>query len=66
MISVSKNGEGLTNTASRITTETAVLRKIRLELLEEAVDALIESVRNIDMPLEELLDLVKRKYESEA
>jgi hypothetical protein len=39
-----------------------VLRAIRAELLGEAVDAFVSSVRKIDVPVAELLDLVKNKY----
>jgi len=50
------------NTPSRITFETEVLRRIRSELLDEAIQALVASIRNIEVPLEELLDVVRRKY----
>lgn len=54
------------NTASRITSRTEALRAIRSELLEEAVDALLEAGRALDAPLAELLALVERKYEAGA
>jgi len=54
------------NSPSRITSQEHVLRKIRSELLEEAVDAFITSVRRVDVPVEELLDLVRNKYTSGA
>ena len=50
------------NSPSRITMEAEVLQSIRSELLGAAVDAFVASVRNIEVPVEELLDLVKRKY----
>lgn len=50
------------NSPSRITLEEEVLRTIRSELLGDAVDAFVASVSKIDVPVEELLDLVKRKY----
>ncbi|XID94777.1 GntR family transcriptional regulator [Paenibacillaceae bacterium WGS1546] len=50
------------NSPSRITTDESVLRKIRSGLLAEAVDAFVASVRKIDVPVEELLELVKIKY----
>jgi len=50
------------NTASRITTETDVLRSIRTELIEEAVETFIASIRHLDVPLRELTDVVERKY----
>jgi len=53
------------NSPSRITSQEPVLRKIRTELLEEAVDVFIASVRRVDVPVEELLDLVRNKYTTE-
>ncbi|OXS59955.1 GntR family transcriptional regulator [Cohnella sp. CIP 111063] len=50
------------NSPSRITQDDAVLRAIRAELLGEAVDAFVSAVRKVDVPVEELLDLVKSKY----
>jgi DNA-binding transcriptional regulator YhcF (GntR family) len=50
------------NSPSRITQDETVLRAIRAELLGEAVDAFVSSVRKIDVPVAELLDLVKNKY----
>ncbi|WP_442604226.1 GntR family transcriptional regulator [Paenibacillus sp. KN14-4R] len=53
------------NSPSRITTDEAVLKSIRHELLREAVDVFVGSVMKIAVPVEELLGLVKEKYESE-
>ncbi|MGG4142663.1 GntR family transcriptional regulator [Paenibacillus algorifonticola] len=50
------------NSPSRITTDQNVLRAIRAELIGEAVEAFVASVRKIDVPVEELLELVKHKY----
>ncbi|AOZ94530.1 GntR family transcriptional regulator [Paenibacillus crassostreae] len=50
------------NSPSRITLDEHVLRKIRSELISEAVDAFVGSVRKIDVPVDELLDIVKQKY----
>jgi len=50
------------NSPSRITSDAAVLRKIRSELLADAVNAFLLSVRNVDVPLDELLELVSGKY----
>ena len=49
------------NSPSRITHETQVLRTIRSELLGDAVEAFVASVRNIDVPMDELLEMVKLK-----
>ncbi|OAB42411.1 GntR family transcriptional regulator [Paenibacillus glacialis] len=50
------------NSASRITLDDTVLRSIRSELISDAVDAFVVSVRKIEVPVDELLDIVKRKY----
>lgn len=50
------------NSASRITLDENVLRSIRSELISDAVDAFVVSVRKIEVPVEELLDIVKQKY----
>jgi GntR family transcriptional regulator len=50
------------NSPSRITLDPEVLRTIRAGLLEDAVDAFVASVRNIDVSVGELLNLVQRKY----
>lgn len=52
------------NHPSKITTDKSVLGKVREELLVEAVDMFVSSVRSIDVPVEELLDLVRKKYTS--
>lgn len=50
------------NSPSRITLDADVLRTIRSELLGEAVEAFVASVRKIDVPVEELMEMVKLKY----
>jgi len=50
------------NHPSKITTDNMVLGKVRDELLVEAVDMFVTSVRSINVPVDELLDLVKAKY----
>ena len=50
------------NHPSKITTDTKVLGKVRDELLVEAVDMFVTSVRSINVPVEELLELVRVKY----
>ncbi|MDF0728421.1 GntR family transcriptional regulator [Cytobacillus sp. S13-E01] len=52
------------NYPSKITTDHKVLGKVREELLIEAVDQFVTSVRSINAPVEELLDLVRDKYTS--
>ena len=51
------------NSPSRITNDTKLLNQIRSELLGEAVSAFVASVRKIDVPVDELLQLVRNKYE---
>ena len=50
------------NHPSKITTDNKILGQVRTELLVEAVDQFVTSVRSINVPVEELLDLVKEKY----
>ncbi|SET32214.1 DNA-binding transcriptional regulator YhcF, GntR family [Salinibacillus kushneri] len=50
------------NLPSKITTDTKVLGKVREELIVEAVDTFVASVRSINVPVDELLDLVRTKY----
>jgi DNA-binding transcriptional regulator YhcF (GntR family) len=50
------------NHPSKITTDKEVLGNVRNELLIEAVDMFVTSVRSINVPVEELLDLVREKY----
>ncbi|WP_231637295.1 GntR family transcriptional regulator [Paenibacillus sp. FJAT-27812] len=54
------------NSHSRITTEEKVLNQIRAELIGNAVCSFVASVRKIDVPIDELLQLVKSKYEEGA
>jgi DNA-binding transcriptional regulator YhcF (GntR family) len=52
------------NFPSRITTDEIVLHSVREELISEAIDAFISSVKVIDVPIDELLKKVKEKYET--
>ncbi|WHX98085.1 GntR family transcriptional regulator [Neobacillus sp. DY30] len=52
------------NHPSKITTDTKILSKVREELILEAVDTFVTSVRSINVPVDELLDLVRAKYTS--
>ncbi|SYX83868.1 GntR family transcriptional regulator [Paenibacillus alvei] len=53
------------NSPSRITEEADILRAIRSELIEDAVEAFVVSVGRIDVPVDELLELVRAKYVEE-
>ena len=52
------------NHPSKITTDQHILGNVRNELLVEAVDMFVTSVRSINVPVEELLDLVREKYKA--
>lgn len=53
------------NMPSRITKDELVLKSVREELIIEAVESFVHSVRSINVPLQEALNLVKDKYEGE-
>jgi GntR family transcriptional regulator len=50
------------NFPSRITTDEKILNSVREELLVEAVNHFLNSIRPINVPLEELLSILKEKY----
>jgi GntR family transcriptional regulator len=52
------------NHPSKITIDTKILGTVREELILEAVDTFVTSVRSINVPVEELLNLVREKYTS--
>ena len=54
------------NLPSRITKDEGVLNRVREELILEAVAQFIHSVRAINVPLNEALNLVKSSYEKES
>lgn len=54
------------NLPSRITKDEQVLKMVREELILEAVGTFVHSVRSINVPLDEALNLVKNKYERES
>ena len=54
------------NKESRITADEQVLQSVRSELIESEVEAFVRAVRKIDVPLEELIDLLQRKYKELA
>ncbi|WP_164670849.1 GntR family transcriptional regulator [Virgibacillus doumboii] len=53
------------NLPSKITKDEKILGSVREELILEAVDAFIHSIRSINVPVDEVLDLVKEKYTNE-
>lgn len=53
------------NSPSRITKDEQVLHAVREELILEAVNSFIVSIRSIQVPLDEVVELVKEKYNNE-
>lgn len=54
------------NLPSKITRDEKILGSVREELILEAVDSFVNSIRSINVPVDEVLDLVKEKYTSES
>ncbi|AVK85493.1 GntR family transcriptional regulator [Lysinibacillus sp. B2A1] len=54
------------NMPSCITKDEAVLKSVREELIIEAVDLFLGSIKSINVPLSEVLKLVEKKYEAES
>jgi len=52
------------NLPSCITKDEAVLKSVREELIIEAVDLFLGSIKSIDVPLSEVLELVKKKHDA--
>lgn len=52
------------NMPSCITKDEAVLKSVRQELISEAVDLFLASIKSINAPLPEVLELVKKKYDT--
>jgi len=50
------------NNPSKITKDEDILGKVREELILEAVDAFLTAVRPINVPLDEMIGLIKEKY----
>lgn len=54
------------NLPSRITKDEKVLNALREELIMEAVDSFITSIRSINVPLNEVLKVIQEKYDGEV
>ncbi|MFJ7730756.1 GntR family transcriptional regulator [Lysinibacillus sp. NPDC097231] len=54
------------NMPSCITKNEAVLKSVREELIIEAVDLFLGSIKSINVPLSEVLELVKKKHDAES
>lgn len=53
------------NNPSRITKDEQVLRNLRTELIEEAVETFIAAVKPVNIPMDDLIRLIKEKYEKQ-
>ncbi|MCP1492927.1 DNA-binding transcriptional regulator YhcF (GntR family) [Peribacillus frigoritolerans] len=53
------------NFPSQITTNETVLQAVRQELILAAVDTFVDAIRPINVPVDELLRVVKEKYSEE-
>lgn len=50
------------NLPSKITEDTIILKSIREELINEATDHFISAIKPINIPLDEVVGFVKKKY----
>ncbi|RLL42034.1 GntR family transcriptional regulator [Oceanobacillus piezotolerans] len=53
------------NNPSKVTRDEQKIQAVRGELISEAIDSFVESIRPIRVPLEEVIGLLKEKYEKE-
>ncbi|MCU6602557.1 GntR family transcriptional regulator [Peribacillus frigoritolerans] len=53
------------NFPSQITTNETILQAVRQELILAAVDTFVDTIRPINVPVDELLRVVKEKYSEE-
>lgn len=53
------------NYPSRITTDESVLKRVREELLNYAVDTFVESIHLIQVPIEEVLTRIEDRFNKE-
>jgi DNA-binding transcriptional regulator YhcF (GntR family) len=53
------------NLPSRITKDEKVLHEVREELILQAVDSFLISIRSIQVPLDDVLEIVKEKYKDQ-
>ncbi|GAB4075128.1 GntR family transcriptional regulator [Barrientosiimonas marina] len=52
------------NVPSKITKDETILQSVREELMNEAVDEFVRSIRSIDVPIDEVLQRVKETYDA--
>lgn len=53
------------NSPSRITKDEQVLKRVREELINEAVETFVKTVHTLNIPLQEVLDLIKIYYKED-
>src|SRR5699024_10969198 len=53
------------NLPSRITKDAQVLHAVKDELILQAVNSFITSIRSIDVPLDEAIEVIKKNYEKD-
>ncbi|KMY49499.1 GntR family transcriptional regulator [Peribacillus loiseleuriae] len=54
------------NFPSKITRNENILQSVREELISAAVDSFVQSIRPINVPIDELLRIVQEKYSQES
>lgn len=50
------------NFPSKVTTDEKIIKSVRKELVMDAVDTFIQSIRPINIPIEDVLEIVKENY----
>ncbi|WP_214703921.1 MULTISPECIES: GntR family transcriptional regulator [unclassified Exiguobacterium] len=50
------------NRPSRVTTDDAILKHIRSEIVDDAVAVFVESIQELDVSVDELVEKIKRQY----
>ncbi|KGR76953.1 GntR family transcriptional regulator [Ureibacillus sinduriensis] len=54
------------NMPSCITKDKAVLKSVREEMITESVELFLNSIKSINVPLSEVLEVVKKKYDANS
>ena len=50
------------NNQSTITEDDNLIRQIRIDLINEAADVFIEQMKAINVPMEEIKEIISKKY----
>lgn len=51
------------NLPSRVTDNQVIIKQLKNELVSDAVDEFVQTVKAINMPVEDVIELIKDKYE---